>query len=637
MRAEAPDWRQINPHKEVPMSNGAFPISMRDMKFILYEWLGIERLCQFDKFKDYSRETFDMVLDQAAQLSAEVIAPLNAVADKEGCTYEKGKVKVPEAFHDAFKKYCEGGWIAASVDAEAGGQGLPDSVALAAAEMFVGACCSFTTYPGLTRGCANLIESFGTPEQKKTYLEKMYAGEWTGTMCLTEPQAGSAVGDVKCAAKKVGDHYLIQGTKIFITAGDHNLTPNIIHAVLARAENAPPGIKGLSLFIVPKVRIHADGSLGESNDVNCGGIEHKMGIKGSATCTLNFGDDGKCHGYILGQEGQGIQLMFQMMNEARLGVGLQGFALGNLAYLYALKYAKERVQGVDIRKMKDPNAPRVTIINHPDVRRMLITMKAYAEGLRALIYKTAYYADLAKVATDPKEKETCENTIDLLIPVVKAYSTDMAFRMAEWAIQIHGGYGYCGEYPVEQLCRDVKITSIYEGTNGIQAMDLVGRKLSLKKGALVMGWMKEMNEFIEKHKGHPTLGAFVTQLELAKNSLVNTAMHFAKTAATGDPLYPMLQCVPFLEMFGEVQLAYLLLDQSLVAKEKLQALYDKAGANTPEAQAKVIDEQADAAYYSGKVYGTEFFVTNILPQVQAKAATVLGGNRSALAIPEAAF
>jgi alkylation response protein AidB-like acyl-CoA dehydrogenase len=576
------------------------------MKFILYEWLGIERLCQFEKFKDYSRETFDMVLDQAAQLSAEVIAPLNSASDKEGCTYEKGKVKVPEGFHDAFKKYCEGGWIAASVDAEAGGQGLPDSVALAAAEMFVGACCSFTTYPGLTRGCANLIESFGTPEQKKIYLEKMYAGEWTGTMCLTEPQAGSAVGDVKCAAKKEGDHYLIQGTKIFITAGDHNLTPNIIHAVLARTENAPPGIKGLSLFIVPKVRVHADGSLGDPNDVNCGGIEHKMGLKGSATCTLNFGDEGKCHGYILGQEGQGIQLMFQMMNEARLGVGLQGFALGNLAYLYALKYAKERVQGVDIRKMKDPLAPRVTIINHPDVRRMLITMKAYAEGLRALIYKTAYYSDLA-------------------------------FRMTEWAIQVHGGYGYCGEYPVEQLCRDVKITSIYEGTNGIQAMDLVGRKLSLKKGALVMGWMKEINEFVEKHKGHPTLGPYVTQLEQAKNSLVSTAMHFAKSAASGDPLYPMLQCVPFLEMFGEVQIAYLLLDQSLVAKEKLQALFDKAGATTPEAQAKVIDDQADAAYYSGKVCATEFFVTNILPQVQAKAATVMGGNRSALTIQEAAF
>jgi alkylation response protein AidB-like acyl-CoA dehydrogenase len=619
------------------MSNGTFPINMRDIKFILYEQLGIERLCEFDKFKDFSRETFDMVLEEGAKLAAEVIAPLNTLADKEGCTYEKGKVRVPEAFHKAFKKYCEGGWIAASVDAEAGGQGLPESVAIAAAEMFVGACCSFTTYPGLTRGCANLIQSFGTPEQKALYLEKMYSGQWTGTMCLTESQAGSAVGDVKTIAKREGDHYLINGTKIFITAGDHNLTENIIHAVLARTENAPPGIKGLSLFIIPKIRIKGDGSLGEPNDVNCGGIEHKMGIKGSSTCTLNFGDEGKCHGYILGQENQGIQLMFQMMNEARLGVGLQGFALGNLAYLYALKYAKERIQGVEVTKMRDPNAPRVPIIKHPDIRRTLMTMKAYAEGLRALIYRSAYYADLAKVATDPKEKEYCENMIDLLIPIVKAYSTDMAFRLTEWGIQVHGGYGYCGEYPAEQLCRDVKITSIYEGTNGIQAMDLVGRKLSLKKGALFMGWLKEVNEFIEKHKAHPVFGTAIGQLEQAKNTLVNVSMHFAKVAAGGDTLYPMLHACPYLELFGEVELAYLLLDQAIIAQNKLQAIFQKAGATTDEARAKVTEEQADAAFYGGKVYTAEFFVTNILPKVQSTATTILSGNKSALAIPEAAF
>jgi alkylation response protein AidB-like acyl-CoA dehydrogenase len=607
------------------------------MRFVLYEQLGIERLCGFDKFKDFSRETFDMVLEEGAKLAAEVIAPLNSIADKEGCLYEKGKVKVPGAFHDAFKKYCEGGWIAASVDAEAGGQGLPNSVALAAAEMFVGASVSFTTYPGLTRGCANLIESFGTAEQKQLYLEKMYSGRWTGTMCLTEPQAGSAVGDVKCMAKKEGDHYLLQGTKIFITAGDHDLTENIVHAVLARTENAPPGTKGLSLFIVPKIRIAADGSLGDPNDVNCGGIEHKMGLKGSSTCTLNFGDDGKCHGYILGQENQGIQLMFQMMNEARLGVGLQGFALGNLAYLYALKYAKERIQGVEITKIRDPQAPRVAIIKHPDVRRMLMTMKGYAEGLRALIYRAAYYADLAGVATDPKEKEYCDNMIDLLIPIVKAYSTDIAFRLTEWAIQVHGGYGYCGEYPVEQLCRDVKITSIYEGTNGIQAMDLVGRKLSMKKGALIMGWMKEVNDFVEKQRAHPIFGSAVAQLEQAKNTLVNVSMHFAKVAAGGDPLYAMLHASPYLNLFGEVELAYLLLDQAIIAQNKLQAIFQQTGATTDEAKAKIVEEQADAAFYSGKVYTAEFFVTNILPQVQSTAATILSGNRSALTIPDVAF
>ncbi len=616
------------------MSNGTFPINLRDMRFILYEQLGIERLCSFDKFKDYSRETFDMVLEEAAKLASEVMAPLNTVADKEGCKYEKGKVTVPAGFHEAFKKYCEGGWIAASADVEAGGQGLPNTVALAANEMFVGACCSLTTYPGLTRGCANLILSFGTAEQKSTYIEKMFSGQWTGTMCLTEPQAGSAVGDVKTSAKKQGDHYLIQGTKIFITSGDHDLAENIIHAVLARTENAPPGTKGLSLFVVPKIRVNSDGSLGEPNDVNCGGIEHKMGLKGSATATLNFGDEGKCYGYLLGQEFQGIQLMFQMMNEARLGVGLQGFAVGNVAYLHALKYAKERIQGVEITKMRDPNAPRVPIIKHPDVRRMLMTMKTYAEGLRALIYRGAYYADLAEVATDPKEKEHCENMIDLLIPIVKGYSTDIAFRLTEWAIQVYGGYGYCGEYPVEQFCRDVKITSIYEGTNGIQAMDLVGRKISMKKGALFMGWMKEINEFIEKYKTHEAFGPAILQLEQAKNHLVNASMYFAKTAAGGDPTYPMLYACPYMEMFGEVELSYLLLQQAIIAKEKLDAIFHKAGASTSEAQAKVIEDSSDAAFYAGKVHGAKFFANNILPKVQSTAATILNGDKSALAVPE---
>jgi alkylation response protein AidB-like acyl-CoA dehydrogenase len=619
------------------MSNGTFPINLRDMRFILYEQLGIERLTQFEKFKDFNRETFDMVLEEAAKLSSEVMAPLNSVADKEGCKFDKGKVTVPAGFHDAFKKYCEGGWISASAEAEHGGQGLPNTVALAANEMFVGACCSLTTYPGLTRGCANLILSFGTPEQKSMYIEKMFSGQWTGTMCLTEPQAGSAVGDVKTTAKKAGDHYLIQGTKIFITSGDHDLAENIIHAVLARTENAPPGTKGLSLFIVPKIRVNPDGGLGEPNDVNCGGIEHKMGLKGSSTATLNFGDEGKCRGYLLGQEFQGIQLMFQMMNEARLGVGLQGFAVGNVAYLHALKYAKERIQGVEITKMRDPNAPRVPIIKHPDVRRMLMTMKTYAEGLRALIYRSAYYADLAEVATDPKEKEYCENMVDLLIPIVKGYSTDIAFRLTEWAIQTYGGYGYCGEYPVEQFCRDVKITSIYEGTNGIQAMDLVGRKISMKKGALFMGWLKEVNEFIEKHKTHAEFGPAVLQLEQAKNHLVNASMHFAKVAAGGDPTYPMLYACPYMEMFGEVELSYLLIQQAIIAKEKLDAIFHKTGASTPETQAKVIDDSSDAAFYAGKVYGAKFFTNNILPKVQSTAQTILNGDKSALAIPEAAL
>ncbi len=616
---------------------GTFPINMRDIRFVLYEQLGIERLCGLDRFNDFSRETFDMVLEEGAKLAAEVIAPLNSISDKEGCTFEKGTIRTPAAFHEAFKKFAEGGWIAASVDAEAGGQGLPESLAMAATEMFVGACCSFSIYPTLTLGAANLIRSFGTAEQKKLLLEKMFTGRWTGTMCLTEPQAGSAVGDIQTLAKKEGDHYLLQGTKIFISCGEHDLAENIIHAVLARTENAAPGIRGLSLFIVPKIRIRSDGSLGEPNDVTCSGLEHKMGLNGSPTCTLNFGEDGGCRASILGEEGQGIQLMFQMMNETRLLVGMQGFALGNAAYLYALNYAKERIQGVEVERMKDPHAPRVPIIKHPDVRRMLLLMKSYAEGLRALLYHTAHCIDLARVSPSPSEREKWEDRVDLLIPVCKAYSTDIAFRLTEWAIQIFGGYGYCGEYPVEQFCRDVKITSIYEGTNGIQAMDLVGRKLLLKEGALFAAWLKEINDFIQTHKSDPFLGSWVAQLDLAKNALVKVTGHFGKVAAQGDRLYPMLHAVPYLELFGDVELAYLLLDQARIADEKLRIIFEKAGAKTKEEKANLIQEQSEAAFYCGKLHVAEFFANHIHGRVQSTAEMIVRGNRSALQIPENAF
>jgi alkylation response protein AidB-like acyl-CoA dehydrogenase len=619
------------------MGGGAFPINMRDIRFVLYEQLGVERLCERDRFKDFCRETFDMVLEEGAKLAAEVIAPVNVISDKEGCTFAAGKVRVPAAFHEAFRKFAEGGWIAATVDAEAGGQGLPESLAVATTEMFVGACCSFSTYPTLTLGAANLIRSFGSAEQKKIFLEKMYRGQWTGTMCLTEPQAGSAVGDIQTVARREGDHYLLQGTKIFITAGEHDLAENIIHAVLARTENAAPGIRGLSLFIVPKIRIRPDGSLGEPNDVICSGVEHKMGIKGSATCTLNFGEDSRCRASILGQEGQGIQQMFQMMNEARLLVGMQGFALGNAAYLYALQYAKERIQGVEIERTKEPGAPRIPIIKHPDIRRMLLMMKAYTEGLRALLYRTAYYIDLARVAQNPLEKEKWNDRVDLLIPICKAYSTDLAFRLTEWAIQIFGGYGYCGEYPVEQFCRDVKITSIYEGTNGIQAMDLVGRKLSLKRGALFMGWLEEINDFIEKYKAHYSLGPRVAQLEQVKNALGRVTLHFAKLVEDGDRLYPMLQATPYLELFGDVALAYLLLDQARVADEKLQLIFEKSGAKTEAKRAELMREQSEAAFYSGKLHAAEFFISHIHSRVQGTANMILSGNRSALQIPDGAF
>ncbi|MBI4495800.1 MAG: acyl-CoA dehydrogenase, partial [Deltaproteobacteria bacterium] len=321
----------------------------------------------------------------------------------------------------------------------------------------------------------------------------------------------------------------------------------------------------------------------------------------------------------------------------RLGVALQGMALGGVAYLHALNYARERIQGVEIQNIKDPNAPRVPIIRHPDIRRMLMKMKAYTEGLRALLYRSALFADLAKASPDPKEREDGLNRIELLTPVCKAYAADVGFRLTEWAIQVFGGYGYCGDYPVEQLCRDVKITSIYEGTNGIQAMDLVGRKLALKKGALFLGWLKEIGEFIERHRAHSVFGPWTSRLEQAKNALVQVTGHFAKTAAEGDRLYPMLQAYPYLELFGDLEVARLLLEQALLSRDRLERAFSQAEATAPEAQARVIAGQSEAAYLHGKIQGAEFFISQILPRVQSTASAILSGDRSALEMPEGAF
>ena len=490
-------------------------VDFRDVQFVLYEMLGVDKLCEREKYQDFNKEIMDMVLEQGLKFSKEILAPINDVADKEGCKFEDGKVSMPQCFHDAYKQYCEGGWAGISSSPDFGGQGMPSAIGIAVAEFFIGSCCSFGMTPGLSRGSAGLIESFGSDELKAIYCEKMYTGEWAGTMCLTEPQAGSAVGDLKTTAKKKGDDWIINGTKSFITSGDHDLTENIIHLVLARTEGAPAGIKGISLFVVPKFRVNDDGSLGELNDVVCGNIEHKMGIHASSTCTLNFGDNDACVGYLVGEECAGIKCMFQLMNEARIGVGMQGMGQAGAVYMGALAYAKERIQGVEITEMRNVDAPRVPIIDHPDIRRMLMLMKAYTEGCRALLYQTAYYVDLAETAADEEEKEGYEMMIDLLTPICKAYSTDVAFRVSEWGIQVLGGYGYCSEYPMEQYMRDIKILSIYEGTNGIQALDLLGRKIAMKGGMLFMKYVMELNDFIEANKEHARVGASVAAFEKA--------------------------------------------------------------------------------------------------------------------------
>jgi alkylation response protein AidB-like acyl-CoA dehydrogenase len=607
-------------------------VDLRDVQFVLYEYLDVEKLLGFPKFQEFNREMFDMIIEEGIKQAKEIAAPLGPLGDEKGVSFKDGKVEVPQEFVDAYKLYTEAGWVGAAADPEWGGQGLPLTLGAVVSEFFQGACFPLCATGGLSSGAANILHTFGSKEMKDIFLERMYSGEWAGTMCLTEPQAGSAVGDTICQARKEGDHYKIVGTKSFITSGDHNLTDNIIHMVLARTEGAPAGVKGISLFLVPKYRVNPDGSLGDFNDVRAAGIEHKMGIHASPTCTLNFGDDNDCIGYLVGDECQGITYMFQMMNEARIMVGQQALGTAGTAYLNALQYAQERIQGVHITEMRNPDADRVAIIEHPDIRRMLLMMKSFTEGMRALLYSTALFSDIAESSEDEAERMKYHGLVELLTPVCKAWPSDMGFRVTEWAIQTLGGYGYCSDYPVEQYMRDIKITSIYEGTNGIQAIDLLGRKVSMKGGMLFMNLLAMLGEFIENHKSHPTLAENIGRLEKAKDTLAQVTVNFGKMGASGDMVFPILNACPYLEMFGDVVVAYMLLGQAVIAQEKFDAICKEKGADSAEARKSLCEKDDEAKFYWGKLCSTDFFVTQILPRVHAGAESIQSESRSPMEV-----
>ncbi|MBU2487872.1 MAG: acyl-CoA dehydrogenase, partial [Proteobacteria bacterium] len=442
----------------------------RDLDFVLYEQLDVEGLTKHEKYADFNRKTFDLMLNEARNFAVKEILPTVREVDENGVRFEGGKVIVPESYHRPYKLFCEGEWIAMAEVPEVGGMGFPATIAQAALEYIIGASFSFAAYGLAGHGTAKMIEIFGTEKQKELYLKKLYSGEWGGTMVLTEPEAGSDVGNLSTSAVPNGDGtYNITGNKIFITNGDQDLTPNIIHPVLARIEGAPKGTKGISLFIVPKIWVNEDGSPGELNDVVCTGIEEKMGLHGSATCSLTFGGAGKCRGVLLGDMNKGMRVMFYMMNEARLAVGAIGQVNASTAYLYALEYARKRIQGRDLADFLNPEAAPVPIIRHPDVRRMLLWMKAHTEGMRSLVLYGANCFDKEHLAVDEKEKDFYKGMTELLTPIIKSYCSDKGFDACVLAMQIYGGYGYTQEYPVEQLARDSKINSIYEGTNGIQA------------------------------------------------------------------------------------------------------------------------------------------------------------------------
>ncbi|MEE9911502.1 MAG: acyl-CoA dehydrogenase [Deltaproteobacteria bacterium] len=613
-------------------------VNTRDQQFVLFEQLGIEKLFEYEAYKDFSKDDLSMILNEAEKLAVNVLAPCNKEGDEEGCHIKDGVVTVPKCFREPFKKYAEGGWINPMDSPEVGGQGLPASVGFAALEYFGAANYAFSMYPGLTHGAAMLINESGTPEQKKKYMEKLFAGEWTGTMCLTEPGAGSDVGALKTTAKKLPDgKYLITGTKCFISAGDHDLTPNIVHPVLARIEGDPPGTKGISIFIVPKIRVNDDGSLGEPNDVKTGGIEHKMGIKGSATATLNFGEDGKCVGELLGNEREGIKIMFMMMNEARLGTGMQGLVLSSAALEHAVAYAKERVQGNAIWDMKNPDAKPVTIINHPDVRRKLLWIKSHVEGSRSLCYFTAFCIDMAKVARTEEEKVKWEGLLDLMTPILKAWTTDKGLLSCSMAMDVYGGYGYCSEYPAEQYLRDEKIAQIYEGTNGIQALDLVGRKLGQRKGANVMNLAAMIQKTIADAKKNEEFAKYAVVLEEASNACLELTMFFAQAGKSGNFLLPILNACKFLEIFGDVIVGHLLLEAAGTAHGKLAAIYEANGADSAAKQKGLQRSDREAAFYSGRIASGKFFANEILTTVKARCEAIKMDEKSPLEITDEAF
>jgi hypothetical protein len=611
----------------------------RDQKFVLFEMLGIEKLCETERYADFSKDMFEMILTEAQKFAAEEVLPTLAESDKEGCKLVNGQVHVPKCFHKPYKLFCGAGWNCMSLPQKYGGQGLPFIMRIACHDWFVHNF-AFSSYPGLGEGAAHLIENYGAEEQKKKYLPKMVSGQWGGSMCLTEPGAGTDVGNLSTKAVRQPDGtFKLQGTKMFITGGDQDLTENIIHPVLARIEGDPAGTKGISIFIVPKFLVNEDGSLGRRNDFEIAKIEEKMGIHGSSTCVINFGDNNNCYGELLGNEREGMKIMFQMMNEARIATGLQGLTSASIAYLHALQYTKERLQGSSLLEFKNPEAPRVSIISHPDVRRMLLWMKSNVEGMRALMYYATTCGDRAASFKDPVEAEKWLGIVEILTPIIKAYCSDIGFKVTETAMQCYGGYGFCSEYPIEQFMRDEKIASIYEGTNGIQALDLVGRKMGMKKGAYFMTLLGEMNKTVADTRGIEALKGLAEDVQAGVNVLAEIAMFFASCGKAGKFLIPVGNAYPFLMMMGKIVCAWLLLWEAQIAHKELAALCSQKGinANDPFAVAAFVKENKDAAFYDGKVKSAKYFIKNVLPEVDSAVKAIKSEDLSIIEIADESF
>jgi alkylation response protein AidB-like acyl-CoA dehydrogenase len=608
-----------------------FEANLRDIKFNLFDFLDVKGLTESDAFSDYDEEMFNDILLVSLDQATNLLAPLNASGDEIGLTFENGRVKLPAGWKAAYDTYCASGWNGGTVPIAMGGQGLPRSVYAGSQEMFISANTSFLFMPGLTAAALDILVGFGTSDQKAKYLEKMMTGEWSGTMCLTESNAGTAVPDLRSVATPIADRdgfYHIKGQKIFISAGDHDLTDNIVHMVLARVGDD----EGVSLFLVPRMRDDGAGGL-TFNDVTTVGIEDKLGIHCSPTCSLSFGDEGDCEGWLIGERAKGLKCMFIMMNEARIAVGVQAVGLASAAYLKAVSYAKERIQGVRIEDIRKRDAPRVAIIEHPDVRRNLMYMKSMAEGARAICIYAAYCDDQRHICADSKDSKRWIHQLEILTPLVKAWCSDEAFKVAEIGIQVFGGYGYIREYGMEQILRDAKIGSIYEGTNGVQALDLLGRKMAKGGGIMLMTMLNEINRYIAGANEDHFFYGEVQALAKARDAVASTAMEFAKRGMKGDIAYSALHATPFLQMFGDLVVGWLLLRHGERARTLYEArLRARDVDDHDEDFGKVLEDDDEARFLHGKIASAHFFIHQILPRVQARKASIQSEDRSALTV-----
>ncbi|HEX5514917.1 MAG TPA: acyl-CoA dehydrogenase [Gammaproteobacteria bacterium] len=569
----------------------------RDMRFVITELSDFAALTTLPGFEEVGVDVVDAILAEAQRFSGQELAPLNSIGDSEGAVWDDGEVRVPQGFIDAYRQFVEGGWNGVSSDPEFGGMGLPELLAAATQEMWQSANMAWALCPLLTAGAVQALTLHGSEQQKALYLPKLVSGEWPGTMNLTEPQAGSDLSAVRTRAVPEGDHYRISGQKIFITWGEHQMAENIVHLVLARTPNAPAGVKGISLFVVPKFLPDAAGNPGERNDLRCVSIEHKMGIHGSPTCTMAFGDAGGAVGYLVGEEGRGLEYMFTMMNEARHKVGIQGLAIAERAYQQARDFARERVQGRPVGYTGEGGAP---IIHHPDVRRMLLTMRAATEAMRALAYRAALHFDFAQRHPDAEIRRTQQARADLLIPVVKSWCTELGVEMASIGVQVHGGMGYIEETGAAQHLRDARITPIYEGTNGIQANDLVGRKLLRDRGAAMQSLLAELEEISKVGPAdlQAPLAAAVGSLRQATEWLLS---HGAQ-----DPAAAQANSHHYLMLTGYTIGGALMAQAAAVAQTAL-------------------DSGSSEEFYRSKIAVARFYVQQLLPRAQAHAESVLAG------------